>query len=124
MHSKQLMLRIFLPIIVLIVIYGISVIGLTLVPGVDGALTQNGPQLPPDRDARPDPDGRAVLVLTPLELLQRLAHLVPPPRRHLLRCWGVLAPNAPNGLLRGELVVELNYPASPSHRVLFNGYVR
>ena len=45
--------------------------------------------------AHPDPDGRTVLILTPLEFLQRLAHLVPPPRRHLLRYWGVLAPNAP-----------------------------
>ncbi len=49
--------------------------------------------------AHPDPDGRTVLILTPLEflleLLRRLAHLVPPPRRHLLRYWGVLAPNSP-----------------------------
>lgn len=28
------------------------------------------------------PDGRSVLVLSPLELLQRLARLVPPPRMH------------------------------------------
>jgi hypothetical protein len=35
-----------------------------------------------------------VLRLTPLELLERLAHLVPPPRIHRHRYHGVLAPNA------------------------------
>jgi hypothetical protein len=34
-------------------------------------------------------------VLTPLELIQRLAALIPPPRRHRHRDSGVLAPNAP-----------------------------
>jgi len=38
--------------------------------------------------------GREVLRLTPLELLQRLARLVPPPRIHRHRYHGVLAPNA------------------------------
>jgi len=42
----------------------------------------------------PTPDGRTVLLLSPLELLQRLAHLVPPPRVHRHRYHGVLAPNA------------------------------
>jgi hypothetical protein len=28
------------------------------------------------------PDGRIALYLTPLELLDRLAQLIPPPRRH------------------------------------------
>jgi hypothetical protein len=40
------------------------------------------------------PDGRTVLLLSPLELLQRLARLVPPPRMHRHRYHGVLAPNA------------------------------
>jgi hypothetical protein len=31
---------------------------------------------------KPMPDGRAILYLTPLELLDRLAQLIPPPRRH------------------------------------------
>lgn len=43
---------------------------------------------------RPTPDGRTVLLLTPLELLQRLSRLVPPPRIHRHRYHGVLAPNA------------------------------
>ena len=34
-------------------------------------------------------------MLTPLELIERLAALIPPPRRHRHRYYGVLAPNAP-----------------------------
>jgi hypothetical protein len=44
---------------------------------------------------KPRPDGRTELLLSPLELIQRLAALVPPPRRHRHRYHGVLAPNAP-----------------------------
>jgi hypothetical protein len=43
---------------------------------------------------RPLPGGREILVLQPAELLRRLATLVPPPRRHLVRYHGVFAPNA------------------------------
>ena len=42
----------------------------------------------------PDVHGRQELRLTPLELLDRLARLVPPPRIHRHRYHGVLAPNA------------------------------
>ena len=42
----------------------------------------------------PTMDGRTELILTPLELLDRLAHLVTPPRIHKHRYYGVLAPNA------------------------------
>jgi hypothetical protein len=44
---------------------------------------------------KPQPDGRIALSLTPLELLDRLAALIPPPRRHRHRYQGVLAPHAP-----------------------------
>ncbi len=44
---------------------------------------------------KPLADGQTELVLTPLELLERLALLIPPPRRHCHRYYGVLAPNAP-----------------------------
>ncbi len=44
---------------------------------------------------KPRPDGCTVLHLTPLELIQRLAALIPPPRVHRHRYHGVLAPNAP-----------------------------
>ena len=39
------------------------------------------------------PDGRTHLVMTGMELLRKLAPLVPPPRYHLLRFAGVFAPN-------------------------------
>jgi len=39
-------------------------------------------------------DGRTELLLTPLELLRRLADLLAPPRKHRHRYCGVLAPHA------------------------------
>jgi len=44
---------------------------------------------------KPGPDGKAALTLTSLEFLDRLAALVPPPRKHRHRYHGVLAPNSP-----------------------------
>ena len=43
---------------------------------------------------KPLPDGRTQVILTPLELIQRLAALIPPPHTHRHRYHGVLAPNA------------------------------
>jgi hypothetical protein len=43
---------------------------------------------------RPTTDGRTCLLMNPMELLRRLAALIPPPRSHLVRYFGVLAPNA------------------------------
>jgi hypothetical protein len=43
---------------------------------------------------RPWHDGFAALLLEPLELLERLAALVPPPRRPLVAYHGLLAPRA------------------------------
>jgi hypothetical protein len=44
---------------------------------------------------KPQHDGITALTLTPLELIDHLAALIPPPRRHRHRYHGVLAPNAP-----------------------------
>jgi len=44
---------------------------------------------------KPGPGGSVSLMLTPMELLDRLAALIPTPRRHRHRYVGVLAPNAP-----------------------------
>lgn len=44
---------------------------------------------------KPGPGGAVSLMLTPRELIDRLAALIPPPRRHRHRYYGVLAPNAP-----------------------------
>ena len=62
----------------------------------------------------PDRHGRHELRLTPRELLDRLARLVPPPRIHRHRYHGVLAPNA---RLRSA-VVSIGRPAAdepPAH---------
>ncbi|MCE7939927.1 MAG: IS91 family transposase [Chloroflexi bacterium CFX6] len=45
--------------------------------------------------AKPGPGGNGPQILTPLQLLDRLAVLVPPPRVHRHRYFGVLAPNSP-----------------------------
>ena len=56
-------------------------------------------ELDPERllyeSTKPGPGGNGSLLLTPLELLDRLAALVPPPRIHRHRYFGVLAPNSP-----------------------------
>ena len=48
-------------------------------------------------------------MLTPLELIERLAALIPPPRRHRHRYYGVLAPNAP---LRAQVTALAGVPDS------------
>jgi len=45
--------------------------------------------------SKPGPGGTGPQILTTLQLLDRLAALVPPPRVHRHRYFGVLAPNAP-----------------------------
>ena len=54
------------------------------------------------------------LHLTPLELIERIAALVPPPRTHRHRYFGVLAPNSP---LRAA-VTALATPAQPTKQVV------
>jgi hypothetical protein len=76
--------------------------------------------------AKPGPGGNRPLVLTPLELLDRLAALVPPPRLHRHRYFGVLAPNAPLRTAVTALAVVATTPpsapppnppaADPAHR--------
>jgi len=44
--------------------------------------------------AMPAPEGRTELVLAPIQLPERIARLIPPPRVHRHRYHGVLAPNA------------------------------
>ena len=53
----------------------------------------------------PYKDGTTHVVMEPLEFMERLAALVPRPRLHLIRFYGVLAPNAK---LRSKIV-----PAPP-----------
>ncbi len=58
-------------------------------------LRQIDPEHLVDESIKPGPGGSVSLLLTPLELIERLAALIPPPRRHRHRYFGVLAPNAP-----------------------------
>ena len=44
---------------------------------------------------KPGPGASRSLLLTPLELLDRLPALIPPPRQHRHRYYGVLAPSSP-----------------------------
>ena len=59
------------------------------------------------RFPKPQPDGRTELRLTPLELIERLAALIPPPRLHRHRYHGVLAPNSP---LRAQVTALARQP--------------
>jgi Putative transposase len=56
-------------------------------------------ELDPERllyeSTKPGPGGNRPLLLTPLELLDRIAALVPSPRIHRHRYFGVLAPHSP-----------------------------
>jgi len=46
-------------------------------------------------NSKPRSDSPRDLVLTPLELIDKIAALIPPPRAHRHRYYGVLAPNSP-----------------------------
>jgi hypothetical protein len=63
------------------------------------------------RFPKPQPDGRTQLRLTPLELIERLAALIPPPRLHRHRYHGVLAPNSPQ---RAQVTAWARSPTPPS----------
>ena len=57
---------------------------------------------------KPQPGGKqGDLVLTPLELIDKIAVLVPPPRTHRHRYFGVLAPNSP---LRAAVTALASHP--------------
>jgi hypothetical protein len=72
-------------------------------------------------------DGTSFLVLSPLELIEKLAALVPPPRLNLIRYHGVLAPNAserkqivpspPPATESGTEPAALDAPPARAHRL-------
>ena len=74
---------------------------------------------------RPYRDGTTHIVLEPLDLMARLAALVPPPRMHLTRYHGVFAPHSklraaitPAGRGKGEKAAAeegADKPAMPRH---------
>ena len=57
----------------------------------------------------------AELVLTPLELIDRIAALVPPPRTHRHRYFGVLAPNSPLRAAVTAMAQAAPAQATPAH---------
>ncbi len=57
----------------------------------------------------PRHDGQTLVRLTPAEFLDRVATLMPPPRRHRHRYHGVLAPNA---LLREQVTSRAGLPVT------------
>ncbi len=67
-------------------------------------------QLDPERlvyeSKKPGPGGQVSVLLTPHQLLDRLAALIPPPRRHRHRYYGVLAPNSPHRSVVTALAVQ------------------
>ena len=58
-------------------------------------LRQLGPEHLVYESKKPGPGGKVSVLLTPHQLLDRLSALIPPPRRHRHRYYGVLAPNSP-----------------------------
>ena len=63
--------------------------------------------------SKPQPDGTTELSLSPLELIDRIAALVPPPRMHRHRYHGVLAPNSP---LRDQVTALVREVAADATR--------
>jgi hypothetical protein len=75
-------------------------------------------ELDPERllyeGTKPGPGGSGPLLLTPLELLDRLAALVPPPRIHRHRYFGVLAPHSPlRAAVTALALAAATTPAAP-----------
>jgi hypothetical protein len=64
------------------------------------------------RFPKPTPDGRTEIVLSPLQLLERLVAFVPPPRMHRHRYHGVLAPHA--GLRSAVVAIGRSPAETPS----------
>ncbi len=61
---------------------------------------------------KPGPQGQMMLRLSPSEFFDRIAALIPPPRRHRHRYFGVLAPNAP---LRAVVTARAGLPIGGEH---------
>jgi len=42
---------------------------------------------------KPDPQGRTQIELTPIECLQRIVEMIPPPGKNMIRYYSAFAPN-------------------------------
>ena len=63
-------------------------------PFAKGRLQSDGNDRVVYQLAKPDREGQSELILSPFELLDRLAELIVPPRRHRNSYWGCLAPHS------------------------------
>ena len=63
-------------------------------PLAAGSLTQVSKELLSFKLKSPWSDGTTAILLSPLELIEKLSALVPPPRQNTVRYHGILAPNA------------------------------
>jgi hypothetical protein len=63
-------------------------------PLAAGSLTQISDEILSFKLKTPWSDGTTSILLSPLELIEKLSALVPPPRQNIVRYNGVLAPNA------------------------------
>jgi hypothetical protein len=70
---------------------------------------------------KPNADGRTQLILSPLELIARIAALIPPPRLHSHRYYGVFAPNVPLRAAVTALAPEAIEAVSPPASVEEDG---
>jgi hypothetical protein len=63
-------------------------------PLAAGSLSQISQNLLSFKLKTPWSDGTTAILLSPMELVEKISALVPPPRRNIVRYHGVLAPNA------------------------------
>jgi len=63
-------------------------------------------------------DGTTRVIHEPLELMERLAALVPPPRSNVTRCYGVLAPAA---AFRSLIIPQAEASSLPPHAGCHSG---
>ncbi len=61
------------------------------------------------------------LQVTPLELVARIADLIPPPRTHRHRYFGVMAPNSPHRAAVTALATPLRALPLPTQRLTREG---
>jgi len=79
-------------------------------PGGDRRVDPRGVNNRGDRGAR-----AGELTLTPLELIDRIAALIPPPRTHRHRYYGALAPNSPLRSAVTAMAMPAQQPPAPAH---------
>jgi hypothetical protein len=86
-------------------------------PFAKGRLLRAGEQSVVYQLPKPDVHGNSAITLDPLELLDRLAALILPPRRHRHSYWGALAPHS---ALRPFVVLSAGQTTTDDEQELIN----